>query len=129
MKAGVVNRAARTPVAARDGLEANGCADTLTSEHAQAVDGRRVAPMETEAPLAAVKESRTQPGIWHRVLPVTWQDGESIGPAPGATGDFTTKDTKNAKATDGSRSPWRLNCAAKSAKDELENPGTMVAAK
>ena len=46
-----------------------------------------------------------------------------------AAGDFTTKDTKNTKATDGSRSPGRLNCAARSAKDELENPGAMVAAK
>ena len=82
--------------------------------------------METDAPIAVAKETRenqkpetgNQPGAWHRVLPVTWQDGDSLGPAPGAAGNFTAKDTKNTKATDGSRSPWRLNCAAKSAKDE-----------
>ena len=60
------------------------------------------------------------------------QTPELIAPerelAPGAAGDFTTKDTKNTKVTDGSRSAWRLNRAAKNAKDELENPGAMVAA-
>ena len=43
--------------------------------------------------------------------------GESTGPAPGTTGDFTTKDTKDTKTTDGSRSRWRPNCAARSAKE------------
>ncbi len=86
-----------------DGLGGNGHADAAgdapadtatggqAGGHEVSLAGRRVAPMETEAPLAALKESRNQPGVWHRVLPVTWQDGESIGPAPGAAGDFTTK--------------------------------------
>ena len=100
MEAGVVHRAARTPAAARDGSEANGRAHTLAWEHGQAVAGRRVAPMDTEAREFSLPRrpdantTRDQDSVWHRVLPVTWQDGESIGPAPGAAGDFTTKDTR-----------------------------------
>ncbi len=63
MEAGVVNR-----------LDANGRGDTATRGHGEAVAG--------DAPMAAVKETRNQPSVWHRVLPVSWQDGESIGPAP-----------------------------------------------
>ncbi len=61
--------------------------------------------METDAPefsrprRPAANTTRGQDDAWHRVLPVTWQEGESLGPAPGAAGDFTTKDTKNTKAT------------------------------
>ena len=61
-------------------------------------------------PPAAANKTRGHDSAWHRVLPVTWEDGDSLGPAPGAAGDFTTKDTKNTKATDESRE------AAKSAK-------------
>ena len=67
--------------------------------------------METDAPefsrprRPAANSTQSQDDVWCRVLPVTWQDGESIGPAPGAARDFTTKDTKNTKATDASRSP------------------------
>ena len=78
---------------------------------------------------AAANKAGGQGSILHRLLPVAWQDDDSLGPAPGAAGNFTTKDTKNTKATDGSRSPWRLSCAAKSAKDELKNPGAMVEAR
>ena len=115
MEAGVVNRASRTPAAARDGAEANGRADTTTrgqsggggmkaeggrNGHEVSVAGRRVAPMETQARefsrprRPAANTTRDQDSVWHPVLPVTWQDGESIGPAPGAAGDFTTKDTR-----------------------------------
>ena len=55
--------------------------------------------METEVPLAAANTTRRMDIAWHRVLPVTWQDGDSLGPAPGAAGDCTTRDTKNTKAT------------------------------
>ncbi len=58
----------------------------------------------------AANMTQRQGGVRCLVLPVTWQDGDSLGPAPGAAGDFTTKDTKNTKATDESRE------AAKSAK-------------
>ena len=85
--------------------------------------------METEIPLAAADKTQSQDGVWRRVLPVTWQNGDSLGAAPGSPRDFTIEDTKNTRATDGSRSPWRLSCAAKSAKDELDDPGAMVAAK
>jgi DNA-binding LacI/PurR family transcriptional regulator len=114
MEAGVVHRAARTPAAARDGSEANGRADTTTrgqsggggmkaesgrNGYEVSVAGRRVAPMETQArefsrPRRPAANTTDQDSVWHRVLPVTWQDGESIGPAPGAAGDFTTKDTR-----------------------------------
>ena len=56
--------------------------------------------METDAPIAAANKTQGHDSAWHRVLPVTWQDGGSIGPAPGATGNSTTKDTK---ATDSAR--------------------------
>ncbi len=123
-EAGVVNGAACTPVAVRDGLKADGCGDTAIWGHGEggglkaeggrngqevSVAGRGVTPMETDAPefsrprRPAANTTRGQDDAWHRVLPVTWQDGESIGPAPGAAGDFTTKDTKNTKATDGSQ--------------------------
>ncbi len=106
-EAGMVNRAARTPVAARDGSKANGCGDAATRGQ-----GGWLQKTTNEKP-----ETGNQPGVWRRVLPVTWQDGDSLGTAPGAAGDFTPKDTKNTKTTDGSRSPWRLNCPAKSAKE------------
>ncbi len=113
---GVVNRAARTPVAVRDGSKANGRGDAGTHGHGDAatrrdgetVAGRRVASMETEVPLAAANTTQRQDSAWHRVLPVTWQDGDSLGPAPDAVRDCTAKDTK---ATDGSRE------AAKGAKE------------
>ncbi len=93
----------------RDGMAAPGGGEIVA--------GRRVASMEAEAPLAAANRTGGQDGGWHRVLPVIWQEGDSIGPAPAATRDFTEKDTRNTKATDGSRSPWRLNRAAKDAKE------------
>ena len=88
-EAGMVNRAAR------DGSKANGCGDTETRRQ-----GDWLQKTTNEKP-----ETGNQPGVWRRVLPVTWQDGDSLGTAPGATGDFTTKDTKDTKVTDGSRSP------------------------
>ncbi len=88
-EAGMVNRAAR------DGSKANGCGDTATRGQ-----GDWLQKTTNEKP-----ETGNQPGVWRRVLPVTWQDGDSLGTAPGATGDFTTKDTKDTKVTDGSRSP------------------------
>ncbi len=94
-EAGMVNRAARTPVAARDGSKANGCGDAATRGQ-----GDWLQKTTNEKP-----ETGNQPGVWRRVLPVTWQDGDSLGTAPGAAGDFTTKDTKDTKVTDGSRSP------------------------
>ncbi len=94
-EAGMVNRAACTPVAARDGSKANGCGDAATRGQ-----GGWLQKTTNEKP-----ETGNQPGVWRRVLPVTWQDGDSLGTAPGATGDFTTKDTKDTKVTDGSRSP------------------------
>ena len=66
---------------------------------------------------AAANKAGGQGSILHRLLPVAWQDDDSLGPAPGAAGNFTTKDTKNTKATDGSRPLWRRDCAAKSAKE------------
>ncbi len=88
-EAGMVNRAAR------DGSKANGCGDTETRRQ-----GDWLQKTTNEKP-----ETGNQPGVWRRVLPVTWQDGDSLGTAPGAAGDFTTKDTKDTKVTDGSRSP------------------------
>ena len=80
--------------------EGNGCGDAATRGHSEASDvesGDEI-PMRQEppigSPIAVAKGTRNQPSVWHRVLPVTWQDGESIGPAPGAAGDFTTKDTR-----------------------------------
>ena len=120
IEAGVVSRAAPTPVAVRDGSKVNGHGEAATWGHSEgggmkaeggrngqevSVAGRGVAPMETEVSKfsrprrPAANTTRGRDGVWHRVLPVTWQDGESLGPAPGAAGDFTTKDTKNTKAT------------------------------
>ena len=96
----VVSRAARMPVAVRDGSEENTLGDPETRRHGDTEAGRRVAPMETDAPIAAANKTQGHDSAWHRVLPVTWQDGGSIGPAPGATGNSTTKDTK---ATDSAR--------------------------
>jgi DNA-binding LacI/PurR family transcriptional regulator len=51
------------------------------------VAGRRIASMETDAPKfsrprrPAANTTRDQ-DAWRRVLPVTWQDGDSLGPAP-----------------------------------------------
>ena len=108
---GVVSRAACTPVAIRGGSKANG-RDSIatwgqwnghgspeTQRHGETVAGRGVAPMETEARPAAANTTQSLDSAWHRILPVTWQDGDSLGPAPGAAGNFTTKDTKNTKAT------------------------------
>ncbi len=46
-------------------------------------------------PPAAANKTRGHDSAWHRVLPVTWEDGDSLGPAPGRAGHFTTKDTKS----------------------------------
>ena len=77
-EAGVVNGAARTPVAVPDGSKTNGRSDTVTRRHG---DGRKITrngKLETRNHAEAA---------WHRVLPVTWQDGDSLGPAPGAARD------------------------------------------
>ena len=116
MEAGVVSRAARTPVAVRDGSKTNGHEVSVAGD----VESGDEIPFGPEPPIgssiAAAKETRNHAeAAWHRVLPVTWQNGDSLGPAPGVAGDSTTKDTKT---TDGSRSAWRLNRAAKSA-DEI----------
>ena len=76
--------------------QGGGPGDPDTRRHGEAPHG----PVAGDAPIAAAKETGNQSSAWHRVLPVTWQDGESIGPAPAAAGDFTTKDTK---ATDSAR--------------------------
>ena len=103
MEAAVVSRAARTPAAVRDGSQANGRGDTATREqadgHADAATRRHGQTVAGEVPLAAANTTRRMDIAWHRVLPVTWQDGDSLGPAPGAAGDCTTRDTKNTKAT------------------------------
>ena len=111
----------------------DGYGDAQTPGGGETVADRRVASMETDAPKfsrprrPAANRTGGWDGGWHRVLPVIWQEGDSIGPAPAATRDFTKKDTRNTKTADGSRSPWRLNCAADGAKDGLENPGATVA--
>ena len=103
MEAGVVKRAASTAAAARGGSEAGGHEDPQTRRHREgsemkaeggnngrevSIAGQSVAPMETDAPKFSrprrptANITRDQDGAWRHVLSVTWQDGDSLGPAP-----------------------------------------------
>ena len=91
--------------------------------------------METQArefsrPRRPAANTTDQDSVWHRVLPVTWQDGESIGPAPGAAGDFTTKDTRTSDSASDPDSQPRVGeigtGAAKSAEEIRRTDMEMV---
>ena len=112
----VVSRVACTPVTVRGGSKTNGPIETQAWGQGNGHGSPETQGHGDESQMARTGKLETgkQPGAWHRILPVTWQDGDSLGPAPGAAGDFTIRDTK---ATDGSRSPGRLSRAAKGADD------------